>query len=210
MPGAVLLNLRMTRTTPGFHWEKTVNAVNNSYDSDYDELDVGSDANQYLTFLLADEEYGVDIHKIQEVRGWEAVTPIPQAPGYIKGVINLRGDIVPVIDLRERFGQEMIPYGPRTVVIVIKVPGGGNTHTMGIVVDAVSDVHNVGSDELKPPPDFCSVIHAEFVKGIATVKDRMLILLDSDRLLRGDELMSIAKAMGKAVVDQKGGDEAAA
>ncbi|GAB6040536.1 chemotaxis protein CheW [Endothiovibrio diazotrophicus] len=170
------------------------------YNSDYDELDVGSDADQYLTFLLADEEYGVDIHKIQEVRGWETVTPIPQAPGYIKGVINLRGDIVPVIDLRERFGQEMIPYGPRTVVIVIKVPGGGNTHTMGIVVDAVSDVHNVGADELKPPPDFCSVIHAEFVKGIATVKDRMLILLDSDRLLRSDELMTLTRAVGAPVV----------
>ena len=179
-------------------------------ENDYEELDVGSDANQYLTFLLADEEYGVDIHKIQEVRGWEAVTPIPQAPGYIKGVINLRGDIVPVIDLRERFGQEMIPYGPRTVVIVIKVPGGGNTHTMGIVVDAVSDVHNVGADELKPPPDFCSVIHAEFVKGIATVRGGMLILLDSDRLLRGDELMALAKAMGKSAIQSGADGEAAA
>lgn len=186
-----------------------MNAVSRRKGSDYDdELDVSSDASQYLTFLLAEEEYGVDIHKIQEVRGWEAVTPIPQAPGYIKGVINLRGDIVPVVDLRERFGQEMIPYGPRTVVIVIKVPGGGNTHTMGIVVDAVSDVHNVAPDELKPPPDFCSVIHAEFVRGIATVRDRMLILLDSDRLLRSDELLGLAQelrssAVHKALTDDK-------
>jgi len=156
-----------------------------------EELIISSDANQYLTFVLAEEEYGVDIHKVQEVRGWDSVTPMPNAPSYIKGVINLRGDIVPVVDLRERFGLDSIEYGPRTVVIVIKVAGGKNTTTMGIVVDAVSDVYNVMDKEMKPPPDFCSVIHAEYVRGLATVNERMLILLDSDALLRLEELEAI-------------------
>ena len=164
--------------------------------ADEQDLDVGLNANQYLTFLLAEEEYGIDIRKIQEVRGWEAVTHLPQAPGYIKGVINLRGDIVPVIDLRERFGQAAVEYGPRTVVIVIKVPGGRNTTTMGVVVDAVSDVYNVEQDAMRPPPDFCSVIHADFVRGLANVKDHMLILLDSDRLLQSDEVATLS-AMAK-------------
>ena len=92
---------------------------------------------QYLTFMLAGEEYGVDILRVQEIKGWDNVTPIPNTPSYIKGVINLRGTIVPIIDLRERFSLETISYGPTTVVIVLKVNSDKGSRTMGIVVDAV-------------------------------------------------------------------------
>ena len=154
------------------------------------------DTDQYLTFILADEEYGVDIRKVQEVRGWEAVNQMPGAPPFIKGVINLRGAIVPIIDLRERFGQHSIEYTAKTVVIVMKVSGGEHTSTMGIVVDAVSDVYDIGGMDMRPPPDFCALIHAEFIRGLATINDKMITLIDSDRLLRLDELNDLGSLAG--------------
>ncbi|GAB6039399.1 chemotaxis protein CheW [Endothiovibrio diazotrophicus] len=150
-------------------------------------FEVNADTNQYLTFILAGEEYGVDILRVQEVKGWESVTAMPNTAAYIKGVINLRGTIVPILDLRERFALESIPYGPRTVVIVLKVGEGNASKVMGIVVDAVSDVYNVATREMRPPPDFCSVISTDFVRGLATVGEKMVILLDSDKLLNVEE-----------------------
>ena len=158
-------------------------AIEDNADVEDMGFEVATDTNQYLTFILADEEYGVDILRVQEVKGWESVTAIPNTPGFVKGVINLRGTIVPIIDLRERFRLDEIEYGPRTVVIVLKVTNGGITKVMGIVVDAVSDVYNVAEQEMRPPPDFCSVISTDFVRGLATVSEKMVILLDSDRLL---------------------------
>ncbi len=137
---------------------------------------------QFLTFMLGEEEYGVDILRVQEIKGWDKTTPIPNTPPYIKGVINLRGAIVPIIDLRQRFGMDAIPYGPTTVVIVLKVAGEDRERTMGIVVDAVSDVYNISTDEMKPAPDFGG-IDVEFVKGLATVDEQMVIILDIDKLL---------------------------
>lgn len=142
--------------------------------------------NQLLTFMLAGEEYGVDILRVQEIRGWDASTRVPRTPEYVKGIINLRGMIVPIIDLRERFGLEPAKYGPTTVVIVLKTYNGEKERTMGIVVDAVSDVHNIGSNELKPPPDFGSAVDTRFLRGLATVDEKMLIVLDIDHLLSGD------------------------
>jgi purine-binding chemotaxis protein CheW len=141
------------------------------------------DANQYLTFMLSDEEYGVDILRVQEIKGWEMVTPIPNTPEYVKGVMNLRGTIVPIIDLRQRFGLESVEYGPTTVVIVVRVLTGETQRTMGIVVDGVSDVYNFAVGEEKPPPDFGGVVDTDFVKGLATVNDKMVILLDIDGLI---------------------------
>ena len=155
----------------------------------------GSDADgsQFLTFLLAGEEYGVDILRVQEIKGWDSVTPIPNTPAYIRGVINLRGTIVPIIDMRRRFSLEAVEYGPLTVVIVLKVmhPEAGNSRVMGIVVDAVSDVYNVHSNEIKPAPDFGSVVDVAFVKGLATLQNNMLIILDIDRLLNSNELHAV-------------------
>ena len=150
--------------------------------------DSDPDAEQYLTFILADEEYGVDILRVQEIKGWDSVTPIPNTPSYIKGVINLRGTIVPIVDLRQRFAMDEVEYGPITVVIVLKIVCEDRDRIMGIVVDAVSDVYDVNSEEMKPAPDFGSVVNVEFVKGLATVHEKMIIVLDIDHLLSGDEL----------------------
>jgi purine-binding chemotaxis protein CheW len=154
------------------------------------ELDVHSDGehDQFLTFIMAGEEYGVDILRVQEIRGWDGVTPIPNTPDYIKGVINLRGSVVPIIALRERFGLESVEYGPTTVVIVLRVESDKGERVMGIVVDAVSDVYNVAPEDMKAPPDFGSIISVDFVKGLTTVDEKMVIILDIDHLMNSDEL----------------------
>jgi purine-binding chemotaxis protein CheW len=144
--------------------------------------------NKYLTFVLATEEYAVDILRVQEIKGWSKVTPIPNTPDYIRGVINLRGTIVPIIDLRLRFSLDRLDYGQMTVVVVVKVVSGSRERIMGIVVDAVSDVYDVAENEIKPPPDFGSVISMEFIRGLATVNEKMVIILDIDRLLNSGEL----------------------
>jgi purine-binding chemotaxis protein CheW len=144
---------------------------------------------KYLTFVLATEEYAVDILRVQEIKGWNKVTKIPNTPDYICGVINLRGTIVPIIDLRLRFSLEEQTYGAMTVVVVVKVLSDNNKERiMGIVVDAVSDVYDVPENQIQPPPDFGSVISTEFVKGLATVDEKMVIILDIDRLLNSKEL----------------------
>lgn len=146
------------------------------------------DTNQYLTFILGDEEYGVDILRVQEIKGYDKVTDIPNTPDYMMGVINLRGTIVPIIDLRRRFGLDRLEYGPTTVVIVIKVETVNGSRVMGIVVDAVSDVYDIAQEDLQPPPDFGTGISVDFVKGLATVGEKMIIMLDTDRLLSDEEL----------------------
>ncbi len=146
-------------------------------------------ANKYLTFVLATEEYAVDILRVQEIKGWNKVTPIPNTPDYICGVINLRGTIVPIIDLRLRFGLERLEYGVMTVVVVVRVVAmTGKERIMGVVVDAVSDVYDVTESEIKSPPDFGSVISIEFIKGLASVGEKMVIVLDIDKLLNSNEL----------------------
>jgi purine-binding chemotaxis protein CheW len=146
---------------------------------------------QYLTFMLAGEEYGVDILRVQEIKGWDKVTRIPHTPDYVLGVINLRGAVVPILDLRRRFGLETIEFGPTTVVIVVRVMSGPAERTVGVVVDAVSEVYNVDAADTKPPPDVCGGVDTIFVKALATIEEKMLILLDIDRLIGnsiGDEL----------------------
>ena len=151
------------------------------------DLSVGVD--QYLTFIMADEEYGIDILRVQEIKGWDSVTALPNTPKYVKGVINLRGTIVPIIDLRQRFGLETVPYGPTTVVIMLKVMGEKGQRIMGIVVDAVSEVYNVTTNDLKAAPDFGGAVDADVVRGLATVEKKMIILLDIDHLLNTREIL---------------------
>jgi purine-binding chemotaxis protein CheW len=142
-----------------------------------------ANAEQYLTFVLAEEEYGVDILRVQGIRGWNAVTRIPNTPDYILGVINLRGMVVPIVDLRRCFKLPSTTFGPMTVVVVVKVLNKERERTIGLVVDAVSDVYNVVGEAMKPPPDFGGAISTDFVKGLATVNDKMIILLDIDFLI---------------------------
>ncbi|HJL40856.1 MAG TPA: chemotaxis protein CheW [Myxococcales bacterium LLY-WYZ-16_1] len=138
---------------------------------------------QFLAFRVGSEEYAVDILRVQEIRGWEAGTQLPNAPPHVKGIINLRGTIIPIIDLRERFGVMDIEYVPTTVVIVLKVVGAEKERIMGVVVDAVNDVHHLLDTQIEPPPELDSMAHTDFISGVASVQDRMVILLDIDRLL---------------------------
>ncbi len=153
---------------------------------------IDSSDNQYLTFMLADEEYGVDILTVQELRGWEPTTPIPNTPSYVLGVINLRGVVIPIVDLRNRFGLEHMEYGPTTVVVIVKVQEKGKERILGIVVDAVSEVYDIGKADMQPPPEMDGAISIDFVTGLATMNEKMVILLDINRLVH-EGILSKAK-----------------
>lgn len=145
--------------------------------------DLDTNAEQFLSFFLAGEEYGVDILRVQEIKCWENATEVPNSPPYIKGVINLRGTIVPVVDLRNRFGLESVEYTKTTVVIVLKVEHADRDRTVGFVVDAVSEVYNIEQGLLQPPPDLGDSIDLSFVKGLTAIEEKMVVLLNIDRLM---------------------------
>jgi purine-binding chemotaxis protein CheW len=139
---------------------------------------------EVLVFILGKEEYAVDILKVQEIRGYEKVTPIPSAPAYLKGVANLRGIIVPVIDMRVKFNMAEARFDSFTVIIVLKI---GN-HVIGLVVDAVSDVVRLGDADVRPAPQLGAVVDSTFLAGLATKDDRMILLLDIEKFLSSNEL----------------------
>lgn len=138
---------------------------------------------QFLSFTLGDEEYGVDILSVQEIRSWEPVSRIPNVPVYEKGVVNLRGAIVPIIDLRERFNLPHTEYDPLTVVVVLQAKCDGKVRTVGVVVDSVSNVINVDKKTIQSAPEFGAKVSTEFINGLASVNDRMIMLLDVEKLL---------------------------
>ena len=140
---------------------------------------VDTTGGEYLSFTLGNEHYGVDILKVQEIRGYDAVTRVPDAPDYIKGVINLRGTIVPVIDLRLKLRLDEARYDAFTVMIVLNV----EDRVVGIVVDSVSDVIPLNAEQIRPTPEFGAAVDTRFISGIGTQDDRMLILLDIETLL---------------------------
>jgi len=150
-----------------------------------------SQIEQFLTFELAGESYGVEILKVQEIRGWEPVRAIPNTPDYIKGALNLRGSIVPIIDLREQFGMEKTEYSPVTVVIVLCVENPHGSNVMGIVADAVSDVLDIDLSEIKNTPKLGSKIDTRYMRGIYVGHEQMVMLLDSDKLLDSEEFEGI-------------------
>ena len=151
---------------------------------------------QYLTFILAGEDYGVDILKVQEIKGWEGVTPMPNMPESILGIINLRGTVVPVIDLRKHFNMESATFDTTTVVIVVKISDEEhNERTMGMVVDAVSEVHNIAKTDLKPAPDFGGAVDTDSVKGLVTVDEQMIIMLDIDHLMKNGVIEALDSSL---------------
>jgi purine-binding chemotaxis protein CheW len=156
-------------------------------------IGLSSHEDQYLTFMLNGEEYGVDILRVQEIKGWDRATFIPNSPSYMQGVINLRGAIVPVIDLRQRFGMSNLEYGPTTVIIVLRVKNEDRERIMGIVVDAVSDVYSIPVSAFRPAPNNGDRTVMEAVRSLATVDEKMVILLDVDRLLNVEELAVVDK-----------------
>jgi purine-binding chemotaxis protein CheW len=137
---------------------------------------------QLLTFMVNGEEYGVDILRVQEIRGWSTPMPIPHTPGYVKGVINIRGDVVPIADLRERLGIASLAYGPSTVIIVLRVTSGAQERVMGVIVDAMSDVTNVSLDDIKQAPQIGADTTGGLTKGIVTLTEKMITILDVDRI----------------------------
>ena len=144
---------------------------------------------QYLSFTLGGEDYGVDILRVQEIRGWEELRPLPDTPDYVKGVLDLRGTIVPIIDLRIRMNMENVEYHPTTVIIVLSVMSeDGNSLQVGAVVDAVSDVLDVKADEIKKAPSIASKINDRYLRGMVSRDDRMVVLLDVDLLFKSNEL----------------------
>lgn len=142
---------------------------------------------QYLTFFLEDEEYGVEILRVQEIKGWDKVTHLPNSPHYLCGVLNLRGTIVPVVDLRLRFSMPARAYTPTTVVVVLKV-NGITQRTVAIIVDGVSDTHNVLPENIKPTPDFGNSINTDFISGLVSIDDKMMMILNIDSLLSVEAL----------------------
>ncbi len=153
-----------------------------------------SGGSQYLTFVLSGETYGVDILRVQEIKGWTPVTRIPNTPDYMQGVLNLRGTIVPIVDMRMRFNLERIEYTPITVIIVLSIKSESGDRVIGLVVDSVSDVINVESENIKPTPDFGDGLNTEFINGLATGGERMVMLLDVDKLLSVDEIQVLSDA----------------
>ena len=152
-------------------------------DSEMFADDTGS---QYLSFIVSDEEFSVNILRVQEIRAWEEPTYLPNSPGFVKGVLNLRGTIVPVIDLRVRFNFKKPEYSPTTVVIILKNRNGNKECLMGCIVDAVSDVFNVDESKISDMPEFTSSIDSRFISGIMTVNNIAVTLLNLDNLLSLD------------------------
>ncbi|MGZ3182249.1 MAG: chemotaxis protein CheW [Telluria sp.] len=151
--------------------------------------DVVDDGKEFLAFTLGAEEYGIDILKVQEIRGYEAVTRIASAPEFIKGVINLRGIIIPVVDMRIKFKLGTPTYDQFTVVIILNIGG----RVVGMVVDSVSDVTTLSKEQIRPAPDMGSSFETQYMIGLGTIDERMLILIDIDKLMGSQEMGLLEK-----------------
>lgn len=144
----------------------------------HDQMDPKGGA-QYLTFQLGNEQYAIDILGVQEIKGFSAITPIPNAPAHVKGVINLRGTVVPVVGLRERFAMAPVAYDRFTVIVIVSV----GTKAVGMVVDAVTDVLTLGQDRIDAPPDLGASVDISFIKGMARTAERLVVVLDVEKAL---------------------------
>lgn len=157
--------------------------------------DKSAKVEQYLSFIMDSEEYAVGILSVREIRGWSPVTPIPNTPDYVKGFINLRGIIVPIIDLRQRFNLEVIDYTDITVVIILNTTEEKDCKELvGIIVDAVAEVYDISTDSIRDGPNLGSKIDTGFIKGIVEIEDKIVILTEVQTLLNTDELFSDSEA----------------
>ncbi len=158
--------------------------------SEVNKLVVRGEGGQYVTFLLGEEEYGLEILAVQEIIGFTHITHVPHLPEFIKGVINLRGTVVPVVDLRLKFGIGQADYNNHTCVVVVKM----EERVMGMVVDVVSEVVNFPEGSVEAAPPFGTNVRADFIKGMGKIGDRLVIILDIDKVLSNDELSAIVNA----------------
>ena len=148
---------------------------------------------KYLTFSLKEEEYGIGILKVKEIIGMMPVTSVPRTPKFVKGVINLRGKVIPVIDLRLKFDMESIPYDERTCIIVVEIDSDSATVLIGIVVDSVSEVINIKADEIEAPPKFGTRLDTQYILGMAKTEGGVKILLNIDQVLSSGEITALEK-----------------
>jgi len=146
---------------------------------------------KYLTFSLADEEYGIGILKVKEIIGMMPITSVPRTPQFVKGVINLRGKVIPIVDLRAKFGMESIPYTERTCIIVVEIDSKDATVLIGIVVDSVSEVLNINGDEIEDTPAFGTHLNTEYIMGMAKMEGGVKILLNIDQVLSSKEIQNL-------------------
>ncbi|MEQ1603145.1 MAG: chemotaxis protein CheW [Methylophilaceae bacterium] len=163
----------------------SITAERNS--TERNNADNASNSGEYLTFVLGDESYGLEILKVQEIRGYDAVTKIANTPDFIKGVVNLRGLIVPIVDLRIKFNLGKVVYDEFTVVIILNLHG----RVVGIVVDGVSDVMNLQQSQVRAVPDIVASIDTKYITGLATVEDKMFILVEIEQLMNSEEMALI-------------------
>lgn len=143
---------------------------------------------KYLTFALAHEEYGLEILKVREIIGYIDVTAVPQTPHYVKGVVNLRGQVIPVVDLRAKFGMEIAEVTDQTCIIVVEIRQGSRTYSTGIVVDRVQEVLDIAGQDIEDAPQFGATVNTDFLLGMGKVQGRVKMLLNIDRVLAGDRL----------------------
>lgn len=156
---------------------------------------VDTRAGKYLTFQLVNEEFGIRVLKVREIMGLQEITAVPQTPGHVKGVINLRGKVIPVIDLRLKFGLPSTEYGQRTCIIVAQVQGESGPILMGVVVDGVSEVLNLTAGEIEDTPDFGENAAGQYLLGMAKVKGKVKILLDIDQVLSSQDLRRLSEML---------------
>ena len=149
---------------------------------------------KYLTFSLAEEEYGIGILKIKEIIGMMPITTVPRTPEFVKGVINLRGKVIPVMDLRLRFGMKEIEYSERTCIVVVEIEGTSGTVMIGVVVDSVSEVLNIKGEDVEETPTFGAKMNTDYILGMAKMEGGVKILLDIDRVLGTQEIVAMEKA----------------
>lgn len=148
---------------------------------------VGDELLQLVSFNIGDEEFGVDILKVQEINRMVEITKVPQAPHYVEGVINLRGKVIPIVDLRKRFNLEVKEYDKNTRIVVVDIEGA----IIGMVVDSVSEVLRLPSDTIEPPPEIVTGVNSEYIKGVAKLEDRLLIFLDLSRVVDVNEVAGL-------------------
>lgn len=156
---------------------------------------MSASAGKYLTFILEQETYGIGILKVKEIIGMMAITSVPRTPDFVKGVINLRGKVIPVIDLRLKFGMPAIGYTDRTCIVVVEIDAGGMTIQIGIVVDSVSEVLNIRQEEIETVPSFGTRVNTDYILGMAKIDNSVKILLDIDKVLSAKEIQVLEKTV---------------
>jgi len=151
-----------------------------------------SNEGKYLTFGVGDEEYGLEILKVREIIGYVEVTSVPQTPDYVQGVINLRGQVIPVVDMRSKFGMESVERTEATCIIVVEISSADGTISTGVVVDRVQEVLDISGEQIEPAPEFGDTVDTQFILGMGKIGESVKILLDIDKVLGGDEMAQLA------------------